>query len=347
MLERFYQNIKPIEDKILRGKIQAHLDDLTKPPGSLGRLEEFALQYCLIRGKADSAINKMKVFTFAADHGITAEKVSPFPKEVTVQMVKNMANVGAAISVLCKNAGIDYTVVDIGVESDAEPAPALLSRKVARGTKNFRREPAMSYEQCEKAIETGYVLAKDYQADLFGIGEMGIGNTSSASALYALLLALEPERAVGQGTGARGELFEHKKRVIAEAVEFHRGEWDGTPLDGLRRVGGLELAGMVGFIFGSATQKVPVVVDGFISSAAALAAVRMAPTVMDYLFFSHISAEKFHREFLSMIGAKPILDLGMRLGEGTGASLAMHIIWQAMNCYNQMATFSSAGVSNA
>lgn len=342
----FHVKIDPIEDKNLRETVQARLDNLTKPPGSLGRLEELVMQYCLCRKNGDAKIDGVKVFTFAGDHGITEENVSPFPSEVTVQMVANMAAGGAAISVLCRNGGIDYSVVDIGVQGDVSGIKGIVERKVARGTENFLRGPAMSAEQCSRALEVGKECAAE-NYDLFGIGEMGIGNTSSASALISLLLDVSADETTGAGTGATGDLLRHKAEVINRAVAFHKKEWDGSGFDALQRVGGYELAGMAGLMLGAAERRIPVLVDGFISSAAAYAAVRMYPEVRDYLIFSHASAEKFHTEFLTRIEAKPVMDLQMRLGEGTGAALAVHILRQALNCYHQMATFDSAGVSGA
>ncbi len=330
----------------LESRVKSNLDSLTKPLGSLGRMEEFALRYCLARGMEKPPLDKMAVYTFAADHGVTAEKVSPFPKEVTPQMVLNMLNGGAAVSVMANAAGVSDFVVDMGVDFDFMPHSKLLSFKIAKGTENFRRGAAMTPSQCEQAIENGRKIAEQASGDLFGIGEMGIGNTSSASALYALLLGLKPEVTVGAGTGAVGDLLCHKSKVIEESVEMHRKEWDGTPFDALRRVGGFEIAGMAGFLIGAAEKRIPVTVDGFIASAAAAVAVKLVPALFDYLFFSHQSAERFHRGYFAMNGIRPILELDMRLGEGTGAVLAMQIILQAMNCYSKMASFASAGVSN-
>lgn len=344
-LESILRKIKPIADESLGREIQARLDDLTKPQGSLGRLEEFITQYCLCRADAAATISKMSLFTFAGDHGITSEGVAPFPKDVTYQMVLNMCTGGAAVSVLCKNAGINYQVVDMGVDADFEAHPLLIQSKVVKGTANFKNNHAMTSDQCSEAIKKGIELASKFDYDLAGIGEMGIGNSSSASALYSLLLDIDPDLTVGAGTGATGKVLENKKKVIRESVQFHRTTWDKTPFDALQRLGGLEIAAMTGFCLGSAMKRVPVVVDGFIASSAALVALKMVPNVKDYLFFAHSSAESFHKGFLSMFGIHPILCLDMRLGEGTGSVLAMQIISQAMNCYHQMATFSSAGVS--
>lgn len=347
MYDEVGSGIKRIQNEELKAEVQAKLDDLTKPPGSLGRLEELVMQYCLCKGDASASLTKMKVFTFAGDHGITEEGVSPFPSEVTMQMVVNMAAGGAAISVLCKNAGIDYSVVDIGVAGDLPKVEGIVYKKVAPGTSNFLHMPAMTEEQCKKALKIGGDLVLEESFDLFGVGEMGIGNTSSASALFSLLLDIPAAQTVGAGTGAAGELLTHKKQVISRAVEFHKNDWDGSGFDALRRLGGYELAGMAGLMLGSAEKGIPTVVDGFISSAAALAALRINPAVEDYLIFSHASAEHFHKDFLETMSIRPVMDLQMRLGEGTGSALAMQIMEQGMHCYHQMATFSSAGVSGS
>jgi nicotinate-nucleotide--dimethylbenzimidazole phosphoribosyltransferase len=346
MLE-FKSPIRPTANAQLEAEIRAHLDDLTKPPGSLGRLEEFALQYCLCRRDPHAAIHVMKLFTFACDHGITEEGITPYPAEVTRQMVLNMAAGGAAVSVMCRTAGIEYAVVDVGVKGGFDSLPGLIVRKVREGTTNFLTMSAMTAAECDSAIRVGYELAALSHADLLGAGEMGIGNSSSASALYSLLLGLDATQTVGPGTGSQGALLEKKRARVRTAVEFHKRHWDGTPLDALRRVGGFELAAICGMALGGAATGIPVVIDGFISSAGALVALLIDPHVRDYLFFSHISAEPFHREFYGRQSIRPVLDLDMRLGEGTGAVLAMQIIQQAMMCYTKMATFSSAGVSKS
>ncbi|MFH0921125.1 MAG: nicotinate-nucleotide--dimethylbenzimidazole phosphoribosyltransferase [Fibrobacterota bacterium] len=337
--------IAPVKNTALADQIQAHLDFLTKPKGSLGRLEELAMQYCLCRKSTKAAIKSAAVYTFAGDHGITEAGVAPYPKEVTTQMVLNMCGGGAAVSVMARNAGIRDFVVDIGVDYDFPDHPRLVKRTVARGTRNFAKGPAMTGQECIEALSHGFDLAMDAQCDLLGVGEMGIGNSSSASALYSLLLGVDAETTVGAGTGVAGDLLSHKMRVIREAVAFHRTKWDKTPLDALCRVGGFEIAGMAGFMMGGAAAGVPVVVDGFIASAAAAVAIAMAPNLKEYLVFSHQSSERFHAGYLELLGIRPVLDLGMRLGEGTGAVLAMQVIMQAMHCYHEMATFASAGVS--
>lgn len=344
-MDRSFLPTPPCEGAALRKEVTERLDRLTKPPGSLGRLEELVLRFCLCRGSKDAEISRMEVYTFAGDHGITDERITPFASEVTYQMVLNMVRGGAAVTVMCKKAGIDCVVVDMGVKEPFQAMPGLLIRKIGYGTKNFRAGPAMSTAECDEAVRVGIELAGGSGADLIGIGEMGIGNTSSASALYSLILNADPEETVGPGTGSSGPLLERKKRVIREAVLHHRRDWNMSPLDALRRVGGFEIAGMTGMIFGAAQRRIPVVVDGFVACAAALVAVRTEPGLRGYLFFSHASAETYHTRYLEQEGIRPILSLDMRLGEGTGSVLAMQIIAQAMECYHRMATFESAGVS--
>jgi len=334
------------DNPALRVMVQKRLDNLTKPQGSLGRLEDIVMQYCLARNSAEAKITKRKCFVFAADHGITAEGVAPYPREVTVQMVLNMLSGGAAISVMCRNSGVECQIVNMGVDGDFAPHPSLIIRSVAAGTRNFRHEAAMSEEECRKALDSGYQLGINADADICATGEMGIGNSSSASALYSLLLGTEAGLTVGRGTGAEGSVLEKKHRVITESVSFHSKQWDGTPFDALRRVGGFEIAGMTGFIIGCAVKRIPVIIDGFIVSVSALCALRMHPDIKSNLFWGHTSNEQFHKMALDSIQARPILNLDMRLGEGTGAILAMNIIEQALNCYHQMASFTSAGVSN-
>ncbi len=333
------------EDPGLRARIQANLDNLTKPKGSLGRLEECAVRYLLCRGTDFAPLERMALFTFAADHGITAQRITPFPREVTAQMTLNMIEGGAAVSVMCRSAGITCSVVDMGVDGDLPEHATLLGRKIARGTADLSIGPAMTSQQCRNALSTGVDTALSADADLFGVGEMGIGNSAAAAALYALLLDLDGSMTTGKGTGSNGSVLARKRVTVQRAVALHRSEWDQTPLDALRRCGGFEIAGITGFLLGAASKRIPVVIDGFICGAAALTATRIEPAVANYLIYSHVSAERFHRTFLRNGGIKPLLDLGMRLGEGTGAVLAMQIVAQALHCYHEMATFRSASVS--
>ncbi len=345
-MKRYELSIPPVKNNDLQKEVQARLDNLTKPPGSLGRLEEFVKQYCLCRGDADASITRKSLFVFAGDHGITDEGVTPYPKEVTVQMVRTMLAGGAAVSVMCEKTQTDYRVVDMGVAWPIAGNGLLIQRKIDMGTRSFLRDCAMTGQQCDRAMESGMSIADSGTSDICAVGEMGIGNTSSASALFALLLDKDGASTVGRGAGATEGLLEKKRSVIAEAVRFHRPQWDKSPMDALRRVGGFEIAGMTGFILRCAHKRLPIVIDGFIATASALCAIRMQPAIKEYLFFGHMSDEQFHRSVLQELRVRPILELDMRLGEGTGGVLAMQIIETALHCYHAMATFDSAGVSN-
>ncbi len=345
-LQEVFSNIASTRNQELESRIVAHLNDLTKPPKSLGVLEDIALRYCLCKSNDAAALNSMKVFTFAGDHGITEEGITPYPSEVTFQMVMNMASGGAAVSVMCESAQIEYHVVNMGVKADFPNHDRLIKASVGKGTKNFSIGPAMTKIECENAIIAGYTLGKELTCDIVGVGEMGIGNSSSASALYSLMLNKTVSETTGAGTGSVGSLYDKKVKVIEKALNLHKNQWDGSGFDALCRVGGFEIAGMVGFIFGCAQKAIPVVIDGFIASASALVALHINKQIADWLFFSHQSQEKFHKSFLKEKEIRPLLSLDLRLGEGTGSVLALQIIQQAMACYSKMATFSSAGVSN-
>ncbi len=346
-INKTLQAIKPV-DKSLQPQIQAHLDDLTKPPGSLGRLEELAMQYCLISNTVKPVIGKKKIFCFAGDHGVADEGVSAFPKEVTPQMVMNMLGGGAAINVLSNHAGIKLCVVDMGVADPLSSATGLIRHKIRNGTDNIAKGPAMTIHEATQAIETGIDLAKSAQADgvtLIGTGDMGIANTTPSTALFHAYLDLPVDRITGRGTGIDNDGLQNKTKVIERAIFVNKHLFK-DPLSIMAAVGGFEIAGICGLILGAAECRIPVVVDGFISSAGATAAIKMNPHVADYLFFSHMSHEAGHRMIMKELNIRPILDLDMRLGEGTGAALAMMIIESAVKIYNEMATFSSAGVSN-
>lgn len=345
-LSKTMDAIKPA-DKTLTKAIQAHLDDLTKPRGSLGRLEQIAMRYCLATGTVKPKLGKKKIFCFACDHGVVAEGVSAYPKEVTPQMVMNMLAGGAAVNVLSCHVGADLLVIDMGVDHPLEQAKGLCRKKIRSGTDNIARGPAMTVEEALRAIETGIGLAEDAGAEgfiLIGTGEMGIANTTPSSALFSVLLGCPVADVVGRGTGIDDAGLVKKIAVIQKALEINR-ERLSDPLNTLAALGGFEIAAICGLILGAAAKRIPVVVDGFISSAGALAAIGMNKAVLDYLFFSHMSQEKGHRVFFERFGIKPILDLEMRLGEGTGAALAFSIIEASIKIYNEMATFSAAGVS--
>jgi nicotinate-nucleotide--dimethylbenzimidazole phosphoribosyltransferase len=331
-------------------KARARLDQLTKPLGSLGRLEDLAAQMVSIREETFADPMRKAVYVFAADHGVTAEGVSAYPSEVTRQMVLNFLAHGAAINVLAKAHQVEMNVVDVGVDADFDHTDGLLHRKVRRGTRNMMREPAMSEDELTKALDVGLQLADDAKAkgyNLVAVGEMGIGNTTAASAITSALTGEPVNRITGKGTGLSSEALKRKCLVIEAVLAKHFVNLPPNPLDVLRCVGGLEIAAITGFILGAARHRIAVVVDGFISTAAAAIAFAIAPQVSGYLFAGHQSEEPGHQVLLAYIGLKPILALNMRLGEGTGAVLAMPILESALCLYNQMATFESAGVSEA
>jgi len=321
---------------------------LTKPPGSLGRLEEVANRCAAIRESFDLTAARPRIVLFAGDHGVCAEGVSPYPQEVTAQMALNFLHGGAAINALARAGGIELRVVDIGVAAPAAPCDGLILRRVAPGTRNFCREAAMTEAEMTAAIETGISLAEEAAADgcdLVGFGEMGIGNTTSASAIAAALTGASVNAVVGAGAGADDACMARKRSAVERGLALHA-DAIGTPLGLLRSVGGLEIAGMCGFCLGAAAQRIPVVTDGFIATAAAALAVRLRPAAVGYLFAAHRSAEPGHACLLAIVEQSPLLDLGMRLGEGTGAALAIGIIRAAVAAFTGMATFASAGVSN-
>jgi nicotinate-nucleotide--dimethylbenzimidazole phosphoribosyltransferase len=340
--------IRPIDEKLL-DEAQDRLDNKTKPLGSLGRLEEFARRYVAMTGNPNPRIDKKVIFTFAGDHGVVEEGVSAFPSEVTPQMVLNFLRGGAGVNVLARHAGAEVRVVDIGVDYDFEPHPGLIIRKVARGTRNFTKEPSMSRDEAVTAIEVGIALADEAArkgVDLVGTGEMGIGNTTPSSAIIAALSGRSVRDVTHRGTGISDAALENKVRVIHEGLEKNKPNPE-DPLDVLAKVGGLEIAGIAGLVLGCVANRVPVVVDGFISTAGALIASEMHPDVKEYLFAAHQSVEIGHRFMLERLGAEPMLNLQMRLGEGTGAALAMGLIEAGVKILNEMATFAEAGVAES
>jgi nicotinate-nucleotide--dimethylbenzimidazole phosphoribosyltransferase len=328
---------------------QERLDNLTKPQGSLGRLEEFAKQLVAITGMQMPVLDKKIVFTFAGDHGVAAEGVSAFPKEVTPQMVMNFIHGGAGINVLARHAGADVMAVDIGVDYDFGQLnnEGFLSRKVVSGTKNMRKGPAMTRKEAEQCIETGMSIAHDFAKKgykIFGTGEMGIANTSPSSAITSVLTGNSVEEITGRGTGINDEAWQNKVQVIRDSITVNAPD-SSDPLDVLSKVGGAEIGGIAGLIIGAAANKTPVVIDGFISTAGALIAYLIEPKTRDYMFAAHMSQEVGHKALLEKIGLKPILDLDLRLGEGTGAALAMLVIEAGLKIYKEMATFEEAAVA--
>jgi nicotinate-nucleotide--dimethylbenzimidazole phosphoribosyltransferase len=338
--------IKPVGTELLE-QAQARLDIKTKPLGSLGRLEEFARRVAAISGTMSPDVTRKVIFTFAGDHGIVEEGVSLFPKEVTPQMVFNFLAGGAGVNVLARHSGVEVRVVDVGVDYDFGDTPGMIHAKVARGTKNFARGPAMTRDETLAALRVGIELAgrcKSEGIGLVGTGEMGIGNTTPSSAIIAAIAGMPVRELTHRGTGINDAALEHKISVIEQGLTLNSPD-PANPLDVLTRVGGLEIAAIAGLVLGCAANSIPVVVDGFISSAGALIASELHPNVRDYIFAAHQSVEIGHRAMLERIGVRPILDLDLRLGEGTGAALAMGLIEAGVKVLNEMATFEQAGVS--
>ncbi|MBH0181716.1 MAG: nicotinate-nucleotide--dimethylbenzimidazole phosphoribosyltransferase [Nitrospira sp.] len=345
-LQEVLGRIQPL-DTALRKQAQVRLDGLTKPLGSLGRLEELAAQYVAITGEVKPTIPRGVVFTFAADHGVTAEGVSAYPREVTPQMVLNFLRGGAGVNVLARHAGVDVRVVDIGVDYEFGSVPGLFDRKIMKGTRNLSVEPAMTRSQAEQALLVGIELATDAVREgvgLIGTGEMGIGNTTPSAAITAVMTGRAVADVTGRGTGIDEAGHARKVRVIQTALDRHRPD-PTDPLNVLATVGGLEIGGLAGLILGAASARIPVVLDGFIAGAAALIAVGLQPSCRDYLIASHHSVEEGHRVLLDHLGLKPLLDLDLRLGEGTGACLGIDLVYAAIKIYTEMATFGEAGVA--
>ena len=320
---------------------------LTKPAGSLGRLEDLAIQIAGITGQARPRLQQPAVIVMAADHGVTRQGVSAYPADVTPQMVLNFLNGGAAINVLARHVGARVIVVDMGVASPLAPHPDLLDRKLAPGTRDFTLEPAMTYEQARLAVETGITVVADTiagGADLIATGDMGIGNTTASSAVVAALTGQPAAHVTGRGAGVDDAGLTRKIATIERALALHRPALaDG--LDVLAKVGGFEIGGLAGVMIGAAARRAPVVIDGFISGAAALIACALAPAAQPYLIAGHRSVERGHAAVFAQLDLAPLLDLGMRLGEGTGAVLAQSLCQAACKALDEMATFGEAGVA--
>jgi nicotinate-nucleotide--dimethylbenzimidazole phosphoribosyltransferase len=345
-LKKTTDAIKPVSKEWI-DKAFKRLDSLTKPTRSLGKLEEMAARYVAIRQEERPKALKKRIMVFAGDHGVVAEGVSAYPAEVTGLMVKNFIGGGAAINVLARRAGADVEIIDIGVATDPGELPGLLRKNVRRGTANMAKGPAMTKDEAVLAIEVGIERADKAAADgvsIVATGDMGIGNTTPSAALFAVWLGLPVVELTGPGTGLDSKGVTTKITVIEKAIAINK-KACGNPLDTLAALGGLEIAGICGLCLGAAARRMAVVVDGFISSAGAIAAMRICPQVKDYLFFSHMSAEPGHRKFFQSERLSPILDLGLRLGEGTGAAMAMQIIEDGVAIYNEMATFADVGIT--
>jgi len=352
-MQKLKETISKIEklDFSLMEETQKRLDTLTKPKGSLGRLEEIARQVAGITKKRNPSFKNKVIFVMAADHGVTEEGVSAYLKEVTSQMVYNFINGGAAINVLAKHIGARVLVVDMGVASKLQITNYKLQnfkdKKINYGTKNMAKEPAMTKEEAIRAIETGIeVFEKELSKgiDIVATGDMGIGNTTSSSAIASCLVGKSVKDLTGRGTGISDEVFLRKVEIIEKAIRIKQPN-PSDPVDVLSKVGGFEIGGLSGVILASASKRVPVVIDGFISGAAALIACSLKKEVKDFLIAGHCSAEKGHKLILEYLGLRPLLNLDMRLGEGTGAALGMGIVEASIKILTQMATFEDAGVS--
>jgi nicotinate-nucleotide--dimethylbenzimidazole phosphoribosyltransferase len=346
MLHETLKKIRPLGADLAE-KARKRLDSLTKPQGSLGRLEEFAERLVSITGNTMPVLDRKVIFTFAGDHGVADEGVSAFPREVTRQMVFNFLNGGAGINVLARHAGSEVVVVDIGVDYDFGKVGGLVSRKVVKGTRNMRKGPAMTREEAVACIDVGIALANEYAGKgyaIFGTGEMGIANTTPSSAIAAVLTGKAVSEVTGKGTGIDDQALKTKVKVIEDAIALNRPD-PKDPLDVLAKTGGAEIGGIAGLIIGAAANRVPVVIDGFISTAGALVAYCLEPKTGEYMFAAHNSVERGHKAMLEKMGLRPILDLDLRLGEGTGAALAMFVIEGGLKIYREMATFGEAGVS--
>ncbi|MCK5708232.1 MAG: nicotinate-nucleotide--dimethylbenzimidazole phosphoribosyltransferase [Candidatus Aureabacteria bacterium] len=349
-MDHIINNIQGL-DQVSIKMAQTQLDSLTKPRGSLGRLEELAKQLAgITRQKRFSLKNKV-IFTLAADHGIAEEGISAYPQEVTIQMVYNFLNDGAGINVLARMAGARVVIVDMGVAHHVDHPKTEMgsfkNKKIRSGTMNFIKEPAMTRDEAVRSLEAGMdVLEEELEkgVDIIGTGEMGIGNTTSASAITACITGHNVKDVTGLGTGIDEKRLEYKKQLIEKALTKHKPD----PLDAidvLSKVGGFEIGGMAGIMLAAAHHKIPVIIDGFISGTAALIASQLQPKVKEYMIAAHCSVEKGHTIILRHMGLKPLLDLDLRLGEGTGAALAMNIVEAGAKIFHEMATFENAGVS--
>ena len=334
----------PQPDAVAMDKARQRQAQLAKPPGSLGRLEELSIQLAGITGQVHNTIERKHLLVFAADNGVVAQGVSSAPQSVTLQQTVNLTRAKTGASVLAKHFGCGITVCDVGVNADIRDS-AVLNRKIAYGTADITNGPAMTREQALQAIRTGYELADQTEADVLGVGEMGIGNTTTSSAILSVLLGVDVETVTGRGGGLTEESFQKKKAVIRQAIAINQP--DATDVvDVLSKVGGFDIAAMCGAFLGAAASRRPVVVDGFISAVAALCAVRLCPRVRGYLVPSHASFEIGYRLAMDAIGLKPMLLLGMRLGEGSGCPLAFTVLEAACAIINDMATFDQAGIDD-
>ena len=345
-IKKITGNITAIDEGLMK-KTQGRLDNLTKPQGSLGRLEELSKQICGITRKENPSLRNKVIFTLASDHGVVDEGVSPYPREVTAQMVYNFLAGGAGINVLAKHVGARVVVVDIGVAADFKPNPKLVVKKINYGTKNMAKGPAMTRDEAIKAICAGIEIFEDEfkrGIDIVGTGEMGIGNTTASSAITAVFTKKPINDVTGRGAGLDDKGLEKKISVIEKSLSVNKPD-PSDAIDVLSKVGGFEIGGLTGIILAAAAKKVPIVIDGFISGAAALVAFHLEPKVKEYMIAAHCSVESGHKAILEYIGLRPLLDLNLRLGEGTGAALGISIVEASIKILTEMATFQSASVS--
>lgn len=346
-LQHIVGSIPPFDQEAAR-RAELHSDQLTKPPGSLGKLELIAAQLAGATGELWPDLSKRAVIVMAADHGVCEEGISAFPQAVTPQMVHNFLNGGAAVNVLARQACAEVVCVDIGVAAELEH-DNLVSRKVVWGTRNMAKEAAMTRSEAVESIMTGIAVVEAQVAKgarLFATGEMGIGNTTASAAITSVLADLSPELTVGRGTGINDSVLAHKVEVVKRAIALNQPD-SGDPLDVLAKVGGAEIAGLVGVIIGASAHRCPVVIDGYISTTAALVASKLAPASVPYMLASHLSHELGHSKLMEAVGLSPLIHLEMRLGEGTGAVLGFHLLDASLLLMKEMATFDSAGISKS
>lgn len=345
LLKKTIESIKPLDGKAM-AEARERQDQLTKPAGSLGRLEEVSIRIAGIQGKGKPQIRHKAMITMAGDHGVVDEKVGNWPREVTAQMVENFLHGGAGINVLSKQVGARVVFVDMGIASDMKPDKQLIVKKVDYGTKNMCLGPAMTEAQAVKALENGIEVVNSEVKkglDILGTGDMGIGNTTASSAIFAALSGKTVEQVTGRGTGASDEQLKHKIDVIKRALAVNKPD-PRKPLEVLAKVGGFEIGGLAGVMLGAAANHIPVIIDGFISGAAAMIAIALAPKAKEYIIAGHCSAEAGHKAMLEYLRLKPLITLDMRLGEGTGAALGLFIAEAGVRTLVEMATFAEAAV---
>lgn len=345
-IQQVIADIQPLDEKVM-AEARMRQDYLTKPQGSLGQLESLSIQVAGIKGILGPKIVHKVIFTLAGDHGVTEEGVSAYPSEVTPQMIYNFLRGGAGINVLARHVGARVVVSDLGVGSVLERHPDLKDKKVAMGTRNMTKGPAMSRDEALRSIEAGIELVEEELSkgmDILGTGDMGIGNTTPSSAITAVITGADAAKVTGRGTGLDDEGWKRKVEVIQKTLDLNRPD-PKDPIDVLSKVGGFEIGGIAGVILAGARYRIPVVIDGFISGAAALIATSLAPLVKPYLIAAHQSVEQGHKIILEYLGLKPLLNLDLRLGEGTGAALGIFLVEASLKVLNEMATFAEAGVS--